>query len=144
MIYQFSHKQYGKLGKLILTDAAGGMRISAEAEQGNFSDPRYLKRLEILSQVIQTLLDALPGDNPPMPDLEALKSRASLYQRFIHVQDQTEMEQFAKTLKPEEQTLLFEVIADNISATMQTQDLDETYGIVQREHDLRSFLSSSN
>ena len=120
------------------------MQISAETEQGNFGDPNYLKRLELLSQVIQTILDALPGDNPPMPDLEALRRRVELYQRFIHVQDAEEMERFAKMLKPTEQALIFQVIQDNISATIQTQAIDETYGIVQREHDLRSFLGQSN
>ena len=34
MIYEFSHKMLGKLGRLILTDVPGqGMQISAEAEQ---------------------------------------------------------------------------------------------------------------
>ncbi len=142
MIYAFSHRTLGKLGRLILTDVPGrGMQISAEAEQGNFSDPQYLKRLETLSQVIQTLLDALPGENPPMPDLVALKQRASLYQRFINVQDAGEMEQFARGLNSQEQTLLFEVIADNVSTTMQTQDFGSTYGIVQRENDLRRLLA---
>src|SRR5712692_5161111 len=140
MIYAFSHKRHGKLGKLILTDERGGMRISAEAEQGDIRDTNYLQRLQILSQVVQTVLDALPGDNPPVPGLEEVIRRTVNYQRFINVQDAEEMKQFADGLSEQEQELLFEVIVDNISTTMQTRDIDETYGIVQREHDLRHFL----
>jgi hypothetical protein len=142
MIYEFSHKRHGKLGKIILTDERGKTRISAEAEQGDISDPNYLQRLKVLSQVVQTVLDALPGDNPPVPNLEEVIRRTTIYQRFINVQDAEEMKQFADGLGPQEQALLFEVIADNISTTMQTRDIDETYGIVQRENDLRHYLAN--
>src|SRR5437588_11481892 len=88
MIYVFSHKQLGKLGRLILTDAAGrGTQISAEVEQGEISDPTYEKRLELLSQVIQTIVDALPGENTPMPRLEEARQKVARYQRVIHVQE---------------------------------------------------------
>src|SRR5207249_119117 len=109
---------------------------------GDFSDPKYLQRLETLSQVIHTVLDALPGENPPMPGLDEVKRKVTLYQRFIHTNDAQEMERFARSLSRQEQALLFELIKDNISATMQTQDIDETYGIVQREHDLRRLLEA--
>jgi hypothetical protein len=142
MIYVFSHKQLGKLGRLILTDVAGrGTQISAEVEPGEISDPTYLKRLELLSQVIQTVLDALPGENPPMPSLEEAKQKVALYQRFIHVQDAAEMAAFARSLSPQEQTVLLGLIADTISSSREDRDSESLYGLVQREHDLRRFLA---
>jgi hypothetical protein len=140
MIYKFSHKQLGKLGKLIITDERGKTRISAKAEQGDIGDPKYLQRLQVLSLVVQTILDAMPGDNPPVPALEEVIRRTAIYQRFLNVQAASGMKQFAGALGQQEQELLFEVIADNISTTMQTRDIDETYGIVQRVNDLRHFL----
>jgi hypothetical protein len=140
MIYAFSHRTLGELGKLTLTDAPGGMQISAEAAQGDISDPKYLERLEILSQVVQTLLNALPGENAPMPGLEAIKQKVRLYQGFIGATDADELERFARSLKAEEQRILFDAVRDSLSAALQTQDLDTSYGIVQREQDLRRFL----
>jgi hypothetical protein len=60
-IYEVSHRHLGKLGKLMLTDEQGGMRISAEAEQGDIHDPNYLQRLQVLSQVVQIVLETLCG-----------------------------------------------------------------------------------
>jgi hypothetical protein len=143
MIYEVSHRHLGPLGKLMLIDERGGMRISAEAEQGDISDPAYLQRLQVLSQVVQIVLDALPGDNPPVPNLEEVIRRTAIYQRFLNVQAASEMKLFADALGLQEQELLFEVIADTISTTMQTRDIDETYGIVQRVNDLRHFLDGT-
>ena len=144
MIYAFSHEQLGKLGKLILSGEGRGTGISAQVERGDMSDPKYLQRLETLSQVIQCILDALPGDYPAVSSLDELQRRVAVYQRFLHVQNAAEMEHFARSLTAQEQELLFEVIAGTSSTTMQTRDLDETYGMVQREHDLRRLLGEDD
>lgn len=140
-IYAFSHQDLGKLGRLIITDAGvGRTQVSAEVEQGDVSDPRYLQRLELLSQVIEACLAVLPGDHPPLPSLEEAKARVSVYQRFLAVEDSEEMEIFAKRLTKDEQALLLEVIANNLRSALQEQAIDDLYGLVQREHDLRRFL----
>lgn len=142
-VYAFSHKQLGNLGRLILTDVpAGGMQISAEVVPGDVSDPEYLLRIELLSRVVQACLDALPGENPPVPSLQEAKQRVWLYQRFLAVSDTAAMDQFARSLSPDEQTCLLAVIADTASTSMQEHDLDSLYGIAQRRDDLLRFLQT--
>lgn len=107
---------------------------------GDIRDPEYLRRLELLSQVVQACLDALPGPHPPLPSLEEARERVALYQRFLAVPDAEGMERFAQELSQPEQTLLLALIADNASAALQAREIDDLYGIVQREQDLRRFL----
>lgn len=134
-IYAFSHQQLGELGRLIITDAgAGRAHVSAEVAPGNVSDPLYLKRLEVLSQVVQACLDALPGPHPPLPSLEEAR------QRFLAVENSVGMERFAQELSRGDATLLLALIADNASAALQAREIEDLYGIVQREQDLRRFL----
>lgn len=140
-IYAFSHRQLGALGRLIITDAgAGRAQVSAEAEPGDLHDPRYLQRLDLLSQVVQACLEALPGPHPPLLSLEEARTRVALYQRFLAVSDTEGMERFARQLSQEEATVLLTLIAENARAALQAREVDDLYGIVQREHDLRRFL----
>lgn len=140
-IYAFSHRQLGELGRLIITDAGvGRAQVSAEVAHGNISDPAYLQRLELLNQVVQACLDALPGPHPPLPSLEEARARVALYQHFLAVPDSKGMERFARQLSQLEQAQLLALIADNASAALQAREIDDLYGIVQREDDLRRFL----
>ena len=140
-IYAFSHRQLGELGRLIITDAgAGRAQVSAEVAHGDLSDPLYLQRLNLFSQVAQACLEALPGPHPPLPSLEEARARVALYQRFLVVSDTEGMERFARRLSQGDATLLLALIADNASAALQAREIDDLYGIVQREQDLRHFL----
>lgn len=115
--------------------------MSAEVAPGDLSDPAYLQRLELLSQVVQACLDALPGPHPSLPSLEQARERVALYQRFLAVEDSEGMERFAQQLSQGDATLLLTLVADNASAALQAREIDDLYGIVQREHDLSRFLS---
>jgi len=54
-----------------------------------------------------------------------------------------QMEQFAKSLTQDEQEALFEMIDSGISSNLHMQDVDNLYGIAQRDTDLRRFLVSN-
>ena len=139
--YAFSHRQLGALGQLIITDAgAGRAQVRAEAEPGDLDDPRYLQRLDLLSQVVQACLEALPGPHPPLLSLERARTQVALYQRFLAVSDTEGMERFARQLSQEEATVLLTLIAEHARAALQGREADDLYGIVQREYDLRRFL----
>lgn len=136
-IYTFSHKRLGPLGRLVVKeDPAGGMQISADVVPGDISDPQYLLRLELLNQVVQACLDALPGNHPPPAALHEIRQRVWLYQRFLAVSDSPAMRQFVESLSTDELTCLLSTIAQTIHSSMQQRDLERLSDIEQQRTDL--------
>src|SRR6266516_3575104 len=142
--YEFSHKRLGKLGRLIIAGMIGNQtQVSAEIAPGEVSDPKWIERFEMLQTIVQKCMDALPGENKPLPNIEEARRNVALYRRFLAVSNSLQMERFAKSLTQEEQEALFEMIDNGISSNLHMQDVDSLYGIAQRDTDLRGFLSSS-
>ena len=142
--YEFSHKRLGRLGRLIVTDTIDNQtQVSAEIAPGEVSDPQWVERFEMLQTIVQKCMDALPGENKPLPNMEEARKKVTLYHRFLAVSNSLQMERFAKSLTQEEQEALFEMIDSGISSNLRMQDVDSLYGITQRDTDLRGFLSLS-
>ncbi len=142
--YEFSHKRLGRLGRLIIAGTIDNQtQVSAEIAPGEVSDPKWVERFEMLQTIVQKCMDALPGDNEPLPNMEETRKKVTLYHRFLAVSNSLQMERFAKSLTQEEQEALFEMIDSGISSNLRMQDVDSLYGIAQRDTDLRGFLSSS-
>ncbi len=91
--------------------------------------------------MVQGCLEALPRPHPPLSSLEDARRRVTVEQRFLAVQDTAGREPFARQLSEPEYALRLAVIADNASAALHAREIDDRYGIVQREHDLRRFLA---
>ena len=142
--YEFSHKRLGRLGRLIITGTIDNQtQVSAEIAPGEVSDPKWVERFEMLQTIVQKCMDALPGENKPLPNMEEARKRVTLYRRFLAVDNSLQMEQFAKSLTQDEQEALFEMIDNGISSNLHMQDVDNLYGIAQRDTDLRQFLMSN-
>jgi len=136
-IYAFAHKRLGPLGQLVLKDDLdGGMQLSVDVVPGDISDPEYLLRLELLNQVVQACLDALPGNHPPPAALHEIRQRVWLYQRFLAVRDSTAMRQFVEHLSIGELTCLLTTLAETTRSSMQQRDLERLSDIEQQRTDL--------
>lgn len=136
-IYAFAHKRLGPLGRLVVKDDPNsGMHLSVDAVLGDISDPAYLLRLELLNQVVQACLSALPGNHPPPAALQEIRQQVWLYQRFLAVRDTTAMRQLVESLSPDELTCLLSVIAETIHSSTQQRDLSNLSGIEQQRTDL--------
>lgn len=140
-MFAFSHKRLGPLGRLMVKEVAeGGMQISADVAPGEISDPQYLLRIELLNQVVQACLEALPGNQSPPTALHEIRQQVWLYQRFLAVRDTTAMRQLVERLSTDELTCLLTTIAETTHSLMQQRDLERLSDIEQQRTDLLQAL----
>jgi hypothetical protein len=137
--YEFSHKKLGNLGRLLITGIGNQTLCTAEIAPGEVTDPKWQERFEIFSQIVKTCMEALPGKNEPLPELEEARQKVALYRRFIATQNSMDMERFAENLSDKEYEILLEMIQNAQGSSLALQDTDSLFGTAQRFTELQQF-----